>query len=104
MALRHGAGKLFEKITAYENDALDDLDKAEKNLRFNPDLAKRKIESARDAIYKARQVRNEELAALVQKAAPSLELKFDDHEARLREIEALLSGLRLELPERIPTD
>lgn len=105
MGLRHGGKKLFEQIEAHEDAAIDEIRQAREDLRFNPDLAVRHLERAITAIHRARQIRNEDIAKLIQRAAPALATQVDDHEERLSKVELQLQillaereGRRLELP------
>lgn len=88
MSLRHGARKLLDYIEADEAEALRLLDTAVDRIKYNPDFAAAQIRKAQDAIRRAAARRGEELPAMLQKAAPSLEKRVAELEERLAILEA----------------
>lgn len=73
MGLRHGAKQLLEQIEAHEDEGLRLLGLAAQRVKYNPEFAIEKIHEAEVCFRRARKIRDEELPAMLQKAAPNLE-------------------------------
>jgi hypothetical protein len=87
MSLRHGARQLMDMFQADEDEAMRLLDLAVQRLKYNPDYAIEKIHAAQARIAAIRERRTQELPAHIQKAAPPIEKRMDELEARLAALE-----------------
>lgn len=87
MSLRHGARQLMDMFQADEDEAMRLLELAVARLKYNPDFAIDQIHKAQARILSIRERRTRELPEHLQKAAPSLERRVDELEARLVALE-----------------
>lgn len=87
MSLRHGARQLMEMFQADEDEAMRLLDLAIARMKYNPDFAIEQIHKAQARISAIRERRTQELPAHIQKAAPPIEKRMDELEARLAALE-----------------
>lgn len=87
MSLRHGARQLMEMFQADEDEAMRLLDLAISRLKYNPDFAIEKIHAAQARIAAIKERRTQELPDMLQKAAPPVERRIDELEARIAQLE-----------------
>jgi Na+/phosphate symporter len=87
VSLRHGARQLMDMFQADEDEAMRLLDLAVQRLKYNPDFAIEKIHAAQARISAIRERRTQELPQLLQKAAPPVEKRIDELEARIAALE-----------------
>ena len=87
MSLRHGARQLMDMFQADEDEAMRLLELAVARVKYNPDFAIDQIHKAQKIILDIRKRRTQELPELLQKAAPPIERRMDELEARLAALE-----------------
>lgn len=77
----------MDMFQADEDEATRLLDLAIARLKYNPDFAIEKIHEAQARISAIKERRTQELPAHIQKAAPPVERRMDELEARIVALE-----------------
>ena len=93
MGLRHGAKQLIEKYEALENRGFELMTLARQRVKYNPNFSIDKLLEAEDCFRAARKIRDEELPAMLQKAAPPLEKQVDELRRLLEDTRGRLDAL-----------